>query len=132
MAQLKRTELAAVICDVIARSKATPQQLARQIAAYLIESHQINQAGAIMKDVISLRAKQGLVEAQVTTAFPIDATLSARVQALITAQYPDVKQIRLQNVVDKQVLSGLAIDTIDKQYNATARAKLTQLTRAVA
>lgn len=132
MAQLKRPELAAVIAGVIDQSKASPKQLARQIAAYLIDNHLIGQAEAIMHDVISLRAKQGLIEAQVTTAFPIDSSTVGRVEALLKAQYPQAKQISLQKTVNKQVLSGVAINTIDKQYDATARGKLIQLTRAVA
>lgn len=132
MAKLKRTQLATVLANYIANSKATPNQLARQIAAYLIDSHQIGQADVVMKDVMSLRAKQGIVEAQVTSAFPINQSLANKVEALLQAQYPQAKQINLQPVIDPQVLSGIAINTIDKQYDATARGKLTQLTRAVA
>lgn len=128
MANLKRTELARVMVDVINKSS-NEKKLAKEIAGYLVSSHQIDQLGALLRNITSLRQRQGLVEATVTTAFPLGSALTNQVQAQVKAQYPDVKRVVIDNQVEPSVLSGLSIQTIDKQLDQTARGKLIQLTK---
>ncbi|MEO8785054.1 MAG: hypothetical protein ABI221_01900, partial [Candidatus Saccharimonadales bacterium] len=75
---IKRTELAKIINKLIARSS-DQKLLAKEIAGYLVSSHQIGQAEAILRNIESLRAKDGLIEANVTTAFPLTTGLSQQV-----------------------------------------------------
>lgn len=131
MATIKRTELAKIINKLISRSS-NQKELAREIAGYLVSTHQIGQAEAILRNIESLRAKDGLIEANVTTAFPLTATLAKQVEATLRAEYSGAKQIILDNQVDPTVLSGVAVETIDKQMDQTARGKLLKLTKAVA
>jgi F0F1-type ATP synthase delta subunit len=128
---IKRTELAKIINKLIIASK-DQKSLAKEIAGYLVSSHQISQAEAILRNIESLRAQNGLIEATVTTAFPIDAQLAKQVKSVLQAQYPAAQQIILDNQVEPAVLSGVAIETIDKQMDQTARGKLLKLTKAVA
>jgi F0F1-type ATP synthase delta subunit len=128
---IKRTELAKIINQLIIASK-DQKSLAKEIAGYLVSSHQISQAEAILRNIESLRAQNGLIEATVTTAFPIDAQLAKQVKSVLQAQYPAAQQIILDNQVEPAVLSGVAIETIDKQMDQTARGKLLKLTKAVA
>lgn len=128
MAQTKRTELATVIAGLLDKQKASPA-LARQIAAYLVAEHYTKDLDVILRDVMTARAKSGTVEANVTTAFPLSSSVKTEVQQLLKQEYPEAQQFVLQSTVDPEALSGVRIQTPDKQLDETARGKLENLRR---
>jgi F0F1-type ATP synthase delta subunit len=128
MAQTKRTELAEVIAEMLAKNQPT-KQLSRQIAAYLVQEHQTKDLDAILRDVLTARAKSGVVEADITTAFPLSSGVRTEVQQLLKQEYPDARQFVLQESVEPEALSGIRIQTPDKQLDETARGKLENLRR---
>lgn len=128
MAKTKRTEVATAIAGMVESHKDS-KALAKAIAAYLVANHQTKDLDTIMRDVMTERAKDGVVEAQLTTAFPLSSEVKQRVQTLLKQEYPAAKQLVYQEVVRPEVLSGIKIQTPDKQLDETARGKLDQLTR---
>jgi F0F1-type ATP synthase delta subunit len=131
MAATKRTELAVAIAKLVENTK-NSKTLAREIAAYLVANHQTKDLDVVMRDVVTVRAKQGVIEAQLTTAFPLSTKVQSEVNKLLKAEYPAAKQLVYHQVVDAEVLSGIKIQTPDKQLDETARGKLDQLVRAAA
>ena len=129
MAKLKRTELAEVINRLVSQSK-NQKHLAKEIAGYLVETHQIQESEALIRNITSLRQEQGMVEATVTTAFPVSAPLENQLKTIIKSEYPHATQISLYNQVEPEVLSGVVIETIDRQLDQTARGKLNKLMMA--
>jgi len=130
MTQAKRLELAGVIAKMLDSTKDS-KQLATQIAGYLLDEHQTKDVEAIMRDVMTTRARTGVIETAVTTAFPLSSQVKSEVQALLTKEYPTAKQFVLQQTVDPDVLTGIRIQTPDKQLDETARGKLENLTRSI-
>ncbi|MEO5627287.1 MAG: F0F1 ATP synthase subunit delta [Candidatus Saccharimonadales bacterium] len=128
MASTKRIELATVIADMLASNQPS-QQLSRQIAGYLVAEHQTKDLDIILRDVMTARAKSGTVEANVTTAFPLSSSVKTEVQKLLKHEYPEAKHFVLQSTVQPDVLSGVRIQTPDKQLDETARGKLENLRR---
>ena len=128
MAKTKRTEVATAIAGML-KSHKDSKALAKTIAAYLVANHKTKDLDAIMRDVMTERAKGGVVEAQLTTAFPLSSEVKQRVQTLLKQEYPAATQLVYQEVVRPEVLSGIKIQTPDKQLDETARGKLDQLTR---
>lgn len=128
MAKTKRTDVAAAIAGMVESTKDS-HQLAQAIAAYLVSNHQTKDLDAIMRDVMTDRAKNGIVEAQLTTAFPLSSGVKQQVEKLLHQEYPTAKQLVYQEKVRPEVLSGIKIQTPDKQLDETARGKLDQLTR---
>jgi F0F1-type ATP synthase delta subunit len=128
MAKTKRTEVAAVIANLMAQDQ-PEAKLSQQVAAYLVDAHQTKDLDAILRDVLTARAKSGVVEADITTAFPLSSEVRAQVQKLLRQEYPDAQQFVLQESVEPEVLSGIRIQTPDRQLDETARGKLDQLTR---
>ncbi len=127
MAKTKRTEIAAAIANLVATTK-DKKALAQAIAAYLVSQHQTKELDAIMRDVMTERAKNGVIEAQLTTAFPLSSGVKQQVEKLLQTEYPDAKELVYQQQVRPEVLSGIKIQTPDKQLDETARGKLNQLT----
>ncbi len=128
MSAVKRTDLAVAIAKMVANSK-DQSALAKQIASYLVSHHQTKDLDTIMRDVMTARAKDGIVEAQITTAFPLSPAVKAQVEKLLKQEYPTAKQLVYQHSQRPEVLSGIKIQTPDKQLDETARGKLDQLTR---
>ena len=69
----------------------------------------------------------GVEIAKVTTAFPIDAALEAKVLAKI-ATFSD-KKVTIENTVDASIIGGFILRIGDKQYNASVANRLHVLKR---
>jgi F0F1-type ATP synthase delta subunit len=129
--QPTRRELVQVIVDLIAQTR-DEKKLARDIAQYLMRHKQSGNLDAILRAVMTNRQKTGIVEVSATTAFPLTTSVQKEVTAAISQEYPEAQHVIVHGVVRPEVLSGVDLQTIDKQFNATAQGKLDQLTRAVA
>ena len=69
----------------------------------------------------------GVEVAKVTTAFPMDAALEAKVLAKI-ATFSD-KKVSIENTVDASIIGGFILRIGDKQYNASVANRLHVLKR---
>ena len=69
----------------------------------------------------------GVEVAKVTTAFPMDAALEAKVLAKI-ATFSD-KKVTIENTVDASIIGGFILRIGDKQYNASVGNRLHVLKR---
>ena len=69
----------------------------------------------------------GVEVAKVTTAFPMDAALEAKVLAKI-ATFSD-KKVTIENTVDASIIGGFILRIGDKQYNASVANRLHVLKR---
>lgn len=69
----------------------------------------------------------GIEVATVTTAFPLDAALEAKVLAKIK-EFSD-KKITIKNIVDPAIIGGFIIRIGDKQFNASVASRLLTLKR---
>lgn len=69
----------------------------------------------------------GIEVAKVTTAFPLDVDLKAKVLAKI-ATLSD-KKITIENIVDASIIGGFILRIGDKQYNASVANRLQVLKR---
>ncbi len=125
---VQRNQLARVIADMM-KQPASSKSLARQIAAYLVQEHQTKELDLILRDVLTARARDGVIEANLTTAFPLSTSVKTEVKQLLKQEYPAAKQFVLDEVVEPEMLSGLKVQTADKQLDQTARGKLDKLTR---
>lgn len=72
----------------------------------------------------------GIETAVVTTAFPIDADLEAKVLAKIKEFTANT--VTIKNVVDPSIIGGFIIRLGDKQFNASIAARLLSLKRELA
>jgi len=69
----------------------------------------------------------GIEIATVTTAFPLDSALEAKVLAKIK-EFSD-KKITIKNIVDPSIIGGFIIRIGDKQFNASVASRLLTLKR---
>ncbi len=130
MRTITRGELANVLATLVSETK-DQSTLAKRIAAFLVETHQTRELEQLMRDVRSLREKQGQVEATITSAFPLSSDAKRQIEDLLANHYPSGSTFIINEEVNPEVLSGIKIKSSEKQLDETARGKLRRLTKAV-
>lgn len=130
MANLPRKELAKALLPIMDSTK-DPAKLAKAIALFLSEEKRTKDLEGLMRDITTLRAESGVIEATVTSAFPLTGALKRDIRSLITKQH-GAKEVILVEVVDPTVLGGVKIETGEHQLDVTVQQKLNRLRRAIA
>ncbi len=124
MAKVTRKQLAATIAGQI--GKLPERKLAKSIAAYLIAERQTKDIESLLRDVKKLRAeRQGLVEADVTSAFPLSSSIKREIKKILEAD-----KLLLNEIIDKNVLGGVRVESNDLLLDLTVRSRLNQLKSA--
>ncbi len=102
--------------------KHSGKKLAREIAAYITQERRTNDLDAIMREVKRLRQQNGVAEVDITTAFPASDKVKKEVIAMV-----DCKQIIINEIIDKNVIGGVRMETSDLYLDLTVRNRLERL-----
>jgi F0F1-type ATP synthase delta subunit len=125
----KRQDLAQVIAN---HKGSNTQALAKEVAAYLLDTKQTGSLESLVRDVLALREAQGIVEATASTAHDIPEELLKEVQQLLKHQLPKAKTIDVRPAHDSSVIGGLKIRLANEQLDLTVRSKLDTFKRLTA
>lgn len=113
------------LAQVIATHKGdNTKQLAREIAAYLLEKRQTASLESLLRDIMAYRESEGNVEASVTTAHDLSPQLLEEIEQLIKAGKPGAKKVNAYSAHDPSVVGGLKVRLANEQLDMTVRAKL--------
>lgn len=127
----QQRQLARVIADMAGKTSDSPA-LAKQIAAYLVSGRQTHNLNKILRQVSDIRRASGVLDVNVSSAFPLSSKLKSEVEAIMRKEYPKVSRVIIHEEVNPRLLSGIIIKTHDKLLDETARSKLKQLSKAIA
>lgn len=117
MSTLSKSQLAEVIVRL--SDKHTSKKLAKEVAAYLISQRRTNELEGIMREVRRIRENQGIIEVDVTTAFPASSNVKQQIKAMLGN-----KDVMLNEIVDKNVIGGVRVETNDTYLDLTVRNRL--------
>lgn len=99
------------------------KKLAHAVAAYVVSERRTSELDAIMREVKRLREKQtGVVEVDVTTAVPATAAVKKSITKLLGN-----KAVVINEIVDKDVIGGVRVETNDLSLDLTVRNRLNRL-----
>jgi F-type H+-transporting ATPase subunit delta len=114
--------------DVVSEVFATVNPVTKSLFQLLLENKRFEILADIAVEYNNLfDIMNGVEVAKVTTAFPMDATLEAKVLAKI-ATFSN-KKITIENTVDASIIGGFILRIGDKQYNASVANRLQVLKR---
>ena len=116
-----RSDLARYIAE---QRSVDSKRLAKEVAAYLLTTKQIGQLESLLRDVKAVREADGILEAEVVSAHPLDAASLKQVEAVLKAHKKSVKKVHITATEDPSVVGGLNIRLAHEQLNMTIRAKL--------
>ena len=109
----------------------TDSMLPVELAGYLIAENRSGELEHIMRDVVALRALNGIIEADVRSARPLSSETRTAVKKLIKKWRPDAKRIILNESVEPSLISGFTVDMPGERIDMSAAGKLRAFRRAV-
>ena len=114
--------------NVVLEVFASVNPVTKSLFHLLLENKRFEILAAIAVEYNNLfDVMNGVEIAKVTTAFPMDAALEAKVLAKI-ATFSD-KKVTIENTVDASIIGGFILRIGDKQYNASVANRLHVLKR---
>lgn len=114
--------------NVVSEVFASVNPVTQNLFHLLLENKRFEILAAIAVEYNNLfDVMNGVEVAKVTTAFPMDAALEAKVLAKI-ATFSD-KKVTIENTVDASIIGGFILRIGDKQYNASVANRLHVLKR---
>lgn len=126
-----RTKLVHYIVDAL-DSGVAETDIAKKVAAYLIDSGKTSDLNSVMRDAQDLRAaKYGVVELDVRSAHDLDSVQVKQVESVAKRQYPGAKKVSLNKIHDESVVAGASLSFAHAQFDVTVRTKLNRLREAI-
>ncbi len=125
MSAYSRTALANFVASHMDRS---PKKVAKQVAAYLVESGHTSDLSSLERDVLTILDEQkGIVELTVTTAHSLTAAEKKQVEKLVKSIHEGVKKIVINEQIDEDVIGGIRLEFPHQSLDLTVKNKLNQL-----
>ncbi len=124
--KISRIKLANIIIEKINDPK-DPKKLARQIAAYLLISRRTNDLESLKRDIIGLRADQGIIEIEVESAFRLSREDQLKIKKLIFDVEGKMKDLLVKNIINTDLIGGFKINFASrKELDLTVQKKINQ------
>ncbi len=128
MKKQPRAKLAKSIADQTLKNGLT-QPFSKQIAAYLISEHRVNELSSVLRDVQADWADAGYVEVIASSAHPLTAHTKTEVKKQIDQLYPASKEVVVTEEIDPKVIGGVRLSLANQQLDLSVEAKLNKLTQ---
>lgn len=108
-----------------------PAKLAKQIAAYLLSEGRTKELEALLRDVMSIRAEEGIVEAKIDSASQLNNNLDNQFTGLIKKLSPGAKSVVINHNLDKDLIGGFKLSLPNQQLDTSLRGKLNKFKQSV-
>lgn len=101
----------------------------QSLAAYVVTHRLKSQVSLIVADVAANLAELGHIEATVTSARPLEASLKQDIADYVK-RMEDADTVALVEEIDPTIIGGVIIETPKKRFDASIRTKLKRLKNA--
>ncbi len=126
MSTYSRAEVVNYIAQNIGRVPSAT--IAKQVAAFLVESGTVSDLSSIERDVLTvLFEDQGVVELTATTAHPVTASEKADIKKVVKETHQTVRNIVINENIDPKVIGGVRLEFPHQTLDMTVKAKLNKL-----
>lgn len=127
--KISTRQLAAAVQELLDQGRSSAE-VAESTAHYLIEQRRSKDVDGLIRDMLSLRAQRGKVEATAISAFVLKCDVRMHLEKLLARQYPNSPQVTIQPVADPAAIGGVRVEAPDIQLDLTVAHRLQQLTLA--
>lgn len=121
--RLSRRKIAALYADELLAGK---KNIAKKLAAFLIETRRERELDLIVRDIESSLAERGTLLANVTSSRKLGSDAVKEIQAYLK-KTTGAKTIYLRESIDPSLLGGVRIGVPGKELDATLKHRLNQL-----
>jgi F0F1-type ATP synthase delta subunit len=126
MNRVSRQQLAQAVASRISEGDA-PKDIARSLAAYLITERRTKELEPLMRDVMRVRAEQGVSEVTAYSAFELSAAVKDQIRQMVTSGQNDKTAVILNKGINPELIGGVNIESAELQLDLTIRARLNRL-----
>ena len=105
------------------------KDLAKEVAAYLLDSGDIASLDSLMRDVIDYRASHGVVEVMAVTANPLSDKDIQDIDNILKNEYKETKTFKIDQRQTPEVLGGVKLSLPGEQLDLTVRSKVNKFKR---
>lgn len=128
---ISRRHLAEVIGERTLHIK-DGKKLAREIAAYLLDTKATDDLESLIRDVMEYRANHGVVEAVAVSAHELTASAIKDLEAILKEEHPKAKTVHVISRQDPSVVGGVRLEMANEQLDLTVREKIDMFKRLTA
>lgn len=120
--------------EIITRiKKGETKNIARQIAAYLIENNKTQDLNSLTRDITQLRkSEQEIVELTALSAHKLDDAQIDLIKKTVTKISPNAKDIIINQRIDETVTGGVRLEFANHLLDLSVSAKLNKLKQLTA
>jgi F0F1-type ATP synthase delta subunit len=126
--KVSRLRLAQLIDDRT-KSQSDFSAIAKEIAAYLLSEGRTSELDSLMRDVMQLRARRGVVEAVAVDAYPLSDDVHQEISRLLHDLFPDLTETIISEQRDETVVGGTKLIMANQQLDVSVRSKLNRFKR---
>lgn len=126
--KLSRRVVSRYIADQLIAGK-DRDAVVRSLAAYIAEHRLAGDIELIVVDIARNLASAGHIEANVTTAYPLDTSLKHAVVEYVK-RIESASDVEVLEHIDPSILGGIIIETPSKRFDASITTKLKRLRNA--
>jgi F0F1-type ATP synthase delta subunit len=120
-ARLSRRKIAQYVTDkLLSGAKIAP--VMKEVAAFLVETGRTREFDLLVRDIEGELAANGIVVADVVSAYPLADELKKQIGELVGA-----KDLQLRSTIDPEVLGGMRISVPGQRFDGTLRHKIAAL-----
>ncbi|CUS23731.1 LAQU0S11e02982g1_1 [Lachancea quebecensis] len=120
----------AIVVDTLAKSQPNIDQSVANLLKVLGENNRLSLFPDVSNQFTKLTdAYNGLIQATVTTAQPLDSKLFKRVEKALAGSklVGQGKTLKLENVVDPEIQGGLVVELADRTVDLSISSKINKL-----
>jgi F0F1-type ATP synthase delta subunit len=129
MITISRRRLAEYAADQLLAGK-TASNIARELAAVLIETNKSKDAELLAQDIAwQLETRGKLASAEITSATALSETLRSELTRFIK-RAANTEQVVLQEQTDESIIGGVRIETAKHAWDKTIAKQLTDIREA--
>ena len=125
MSKLPRTLIAKLIAER-SMKPVSANNLAQEIAAYLVFEGRTNELDSLLRDIQQYRADNGILEVNTITANPLDASTLSELKSRLSEIYNNPNQIIVNQIITPSAVAGIRVEMANQLYDASVRTKLNQ------
>jgi|JI10StandDraft_1071094.scaffolds.fasta_scaffold531064_2 F0F1-type ATP synthase delta subunit len=108
------------------------KEFANAVASYVVSGQSKVQLHSLIRDIMKYRQANGIIEAVVCSAHPLNEQIRSDIEALVRTEFKAAKSVIISERLDPSVLGGVKIEFPGEQLDASLSARLQTLKRRIA
>ena len=107
-------------------------ELAKEIAAYLLHEKETSGLESLIRDVMQYRANKGHLEAVAVSVSPLTEQVLDDIELMLKKEYPNARNVVITEKRDPTLVGGLRVDMANEQLDMSVQSKLNTFKRLTA